>query len=51
MEFEDLHYNLHFQIISGRPYGVSVDWWALGVLMYEMMCGRVSGDGCEWGRM
>ena len=31
------------QIISYRPYGISVDWWALGILMYEMMVGRVSG--------
>jgi serine/threonine protein kinase len=33
------------EIINGRPYGVSVDWWALGVLMYEMMCGRPPFDG------
>ena len=23
-----------------RPYNSSVDWWALGVLMYEMMAGQ-----------
>ena len=23
-----------------RPYTSSVDWWALGVLMYEMMAGQ-----------
>ena len=34
---------LCLQIISYRPYGISVDWWALGILMYEMMVGRVSG--------
>jgi serine/threonine protein kinase len=28
------------QILVEQPYGFSVDWWALGVLMYEMMCGQ-----------
>lgn len=23
-----------------KDYGASVDWWALGVLMYEMMAGQ-----------
>ncbi len=29
------------QIINYQPYDKSVDWWALGVLIYEMMVGRV----------
>lgn len=30
------------QILSYHPYNRAVDWWALGVLMYEMLVGRVS---------
>ena len=26
--------------IQEHDYGASVDWWALGVLMYEMMAGQ-----------
>lgn len=29
-----------FQILEEKEYGPSVDWWALGVLMYEMMAGQ-----------
>ena len=29
-----------FQILQELNYGASVDWWALGVLMYEMMAGQ-----------
>ena len=29
-----------FQILDEKEYGASVDWWALGVLMYEMMAGQ-----------
>ncbi|XP_054282933.1 cAMP-dependent protein kinase catalytic subunit alpha-like [Macrosteles quadrilineatus] len=28
------------EIILGQGYGMGVDWWALGVFMYEMSCGK-----------
>jgi len=28
------------EILQEHDYGASVDWWALGVLMYEMMAGQ-----------
>ncbi len=31
---------LQFQILQELEYDASVDWWALGVLMYEMMAGQ-----------
>lgn len=33
------------QILREESYGPSVDWWALGVLMYEMMAGQPPFDG------
>ena len=33
--------NLAPEILEDRDYGWSVDWWGLGVVMYEMMVGRL----------
>lgn len=29
------------EVVSDSDYGRAVDWWSLGVVMYEMMCGRL----------
>ncbi|CAB1315867.1 unnamed protein product, partial [Coregonus sp. 'balchen'] len=28
-------------VLEDNDYGRAVDWWGLGVVMYEMMCGRL----------
>lgn len=35
------------EVLTESNYTRSVDWWGLGVLIYEMMVGEVSV--CVWG--
>lgn len=27
------------EIVEGKGHGLTVDWWSVGVLVYEMLCG------------
>ena len=29
------------KVLEDSDYGRAVDWWGVGVVMYEMMCGRL----------
>ena len=33
------------EVIDGHRYTFAPDWWGLGCLIYEMICGRVRGGG------
>jgi novel protein kinase C eta type len=32
------------QIMQNLPYGHAVDWWALGIMIYEMLVGHLPFD-------
>ena len=32
---------IFLQVLEDNDYGRAVDWWGVGVVMYEMMCGRL----------
>jgi len=29
------------EIIEGKGYGLEVDIWSLGIILYEMVCGKL----------
>ena len=33
------------EVVLRRPYGKAVDWWAVGVLLYELIVGRTPFEG------
>lgn len=33
--------SIYPQVLEDNDYGRAVDWWGVGVVMYEMMCGRL----------
>jgi cGMP-dependent protein kinase len=36
------------EVILGKGYGKPVDWWGIGVIVYEMACGPLPfGEGCD----
>ena len=35
------------QIIEGKPYNSSVDWFSFGVVLFEMLAARLPFDGLD----
>ena len=39
--------NIPLEMLTGLPYGRSVDWWCLGILLFQMMAGRSPFDNLK----
>ncbi len=37
------------EVLRGEAYSFSADWWSAGILIYEMLTGRVGGRKCQHG--
>ena len=39
------------EVLRGEPYSFSADWWSCGILLYEMLTGKVSVHACMYACM
>jgi serine/threonine protein kinase len=39
------------EMIQGKRYGKSVDWWSFGVLIFDMLTGSVRASRCAFTRL
>lgn len=47
LTFLGSHHIMPIEMLQGSGYGVSVDWWAVGVLVFEMVTGTPPFDNKE----
>ena len=45
MQYDCFRFFNNSLILEEKDYHHSVDWWAMGILMYEMMCGQPPFEG------
>lgn len=41
------HHIMPIEMLQGSGYGVSVDWWAVGILLFEMIAGSPPFDNSQ----